>query len=534
MLSGTGREWWIGAVGYEIYIRSFADRSGDGIGDLAGITDHLDHLVDLGVDALWITPFYPTPGFDHGYDISDYCAVDPVHGTLEDFDHLVTAAHGQGLRVVIDLVPNHTSADHPWFQDALTDPTGACRDYYIWADPAPDGGPPNNWVSHFGGPAWTLEPMSGQYYCHLFLPEQPDLNWSNPAVVAEFERILTFWADRGVDGFRIDVAHGLVKDPLRRDNSQIRPLTPEMGPVEVFESFAHENDLDQEANIEIFRGWNRLLGSRDLILIGEIGIADQERAARYVSNGDGLHEMFFLESTYLNWEPRAWRHALTGLQPLAPGGVSWVLSCHDRPRAVTRFGGGKRGAERAFALATFTMGLGGTPFIYQGEELGLPDGRVSPGHTSDPLAVRNPESSEPGRDGCRTPMPWTEGPVNGFSPTSRSWLPSEERPPALTVAAQREDADSMLSRYRDLISFRHRTPALWEEPLHWLDTETEVLAGLRPRLAMVLNMGPRSHEVPLPPGDWQVAFDSRCGTCRSPASESLIVDTETCLILIRA
>ncbi|HEC09471.1 MAG TPA: hypothetical protein ENI86_07880 [Acidimicrobiales bacterium] len=533
MASDTGGAWWSGAVGYEIYVRSFADSSGDGIGDLRGVTDHLDHLADLGIDVLWLTPFYPTPGFDHGYDVSDYCAVDPAHGTLEDFENLTTAAHERGLKVVIDLVPNHTSADHPWFRDALANPDGPRRDYYVWEDPAPDGGPPNNWVSHFGGPAWTHDPVSGQYYCHLFLPEQPDLNWANPAVVAEFDRILMFWADQGVDGFRIDVAHGLVKDPLRRDNSLIRPLTPDMGPVEVFESFAHDHDLDQNANIEIFRGWNRLLEPRNLVLIGEIGVTDQERAARYVADGDGLHEMFFLESTYLPWDPPAWRNALTGLQPLAPTGVSWVLSCHDRPRAVTRFGGGARGAERAFALATFIMGLGGTPFIYQGEELGLPDGRVRPGHVSDPLAVRNPGSDEVGRDGCRTPMPWTGGPTNGFSPSGRSWLPSDDRPVELTVAAQSGDPASMLNRYRDLIAFRHRTPALWEEPLRWLDSETDVLLGRRPRVLMVLNMAPDRREIPLVGGPWALAFGSRCGSCCSPAPQSLVVEPETCLILTR-
>ncbi len=533
MVSGTGGEWWTGAVGYEIYVRSFADHSGDGIGDLAGVTDHLDHLVGLGVDVVWLTPFYPTPGFDHGYDISDYCAVDPAHGTLDDFDRLTAEAHRRGLRVVVDLVPNHTSAEHPWFRDALANPRGDCRDYYIWEDPAPDGGPPNNWVSHFGGPAWTLEPGSGQYYCHLFLPEQPDLNWSNPDVVAEFDRILLFWADRGVDGFRIDVAHGLVKDPLRRDNSLSRPLTPDMGPVEIFESYDHDHDLDQDANIEIFRGWNQLLRSRDIILIGEIGVSDQKRASRYVAGGDGLHEIFFLESTYLPWDVESWRQAVTGLQPLAPTGVSWVLSCHDRPRAVTRFGGGERGARRAFALATLTMGLGGTPFIYQGEELGLPDGRIEEGRATDPLAVRNPGSPEAGRDGCRTHMPWTDGPTNGFSPADRTWLPSQDRPAHLTVAGQSDDPDSMLNLYRDLIAFRHRTPALWEEPLRWPDSATEVVLGLRPRALMVLNMAPEPREVRLPDGPWTVSFDSRCGSCRSAAAQSLVVTRETCLILTR-
>ena len=221
--------WWHGAVGYEIYVRSFADSNGDGVGDLAGITSRLDYLSWLGVDAVWLTPFYPSPGHDHGYDVSDYCAVSPHHGTLEDFDALVSEAHRRGLRVMVDIVPNHTSIEHEWFARARHDRDGPDRDRYLWADPAPDGGPPNNWLSHFGGPAWTLDEASGQYWCHLFLPEQPDLNWRNPAVRDDFDSILRWWMDRGVDGFRVDVAHGLLKDAAVRDNPQIAPIVPGHG-----------------------------------------------------------------------------------------------------------------------------------------------------------------------------------------------------------------------------------------------------------------------------------------------------------------
>jgi len=226
--------WWRGAVGYEVYIRSFADASGDGIGDLDGITSHLEYLAWLGIDAVWITPFYPSPGFDHGYDVSNYTDIDPIHGSLGDFDRLVDRAHSLGMRVVVDIVPNHSSSRHPWFLEAAKGPENAYRDFYIWRDPAPGGGPPNNWVSHFGGPTWTFDENSGQYYCHLFLPEQPDLNWDNGRVRGHFDEILRFWMDCGADGFRIDVVQGLIKSSEFADNPQLRPLRDGMTNWEVW------------------------------------------------------------------------------------------------------------------------------------------------------------------------------------------------------------------------------------------------------------------------------------------------------------
>jgi alpha-glucosidase len=262
--------WWSDAVGYEVYLRSFADSDGDGIGDLAGLTGRLDHLADLGVDIVWVTPFYPSPMADFGYDVADYLDVDPRFGTLADFDRLVEAVHARGMRLIVDLVPNHTSDQHEWFRSALEGPDSPHRDFYLWRDPAPDGGPPNNWRSHFGGPAWTLDESSGQYWCHLFLPEQPDLNWANPAVHAAFQDIIGFWLDRGVDGFRIDVAHSLVKDPSFADNPVLVEVAAGASPLEAFRALRHDHDLDQPGTLDIYREWHELTAPRGAMLLGEV------------------------------------------------------------------------------------------------------------------------------------------------------------------------------------------------------------------------------------------------------------------------
>ena len=378
--------WWRGAVGYEIYVRSFADSNGDGLGDLAGITSRLDYLSWLGVDAVWLTPFYPSPGHDHGYDVSDYCAVSPRHGTLQDFDVLVSEAHRRDLRVIVDIVPNHTSIEHQWFTRARRHPDGPDRDRYLWADPAPDGGPPNNWRSHFGGPAWTLDEASGQYWCHLFLPEQPDLNWRNPAVRDDFDSILRWWMDRGVDGFRVDVAHGLIKDAQRRDNPQIAPIVENMDPFDAFDAFEHRYDMDQSENVDIFRRWNQICAPRQVMLLGEVNAPRPGRMSRYVAPG-ALDQAFFLRAAHTDWVPEALLAMVRAMHDAAPHGISWVLSNHDRSRPASRFGGGEAGVRRSLAVSVLLMAMGGTPFLYQGEELGLCDGALRTG-PHDPVSVR--------------------------------------------------------------------------------------------------------------------------------------------------
>ena len=313
--------WWDREVGYEVYIRSFADGNGDGVGDLPGLTERLDYLAWLGVGVVWITPFYPSPMHDFGYDVADYTGVDPLFGTLDDFDQCIAEAHRLGLRVLIDLVPNHTSDQHQWFQASRADPDGPMRGFYHWRDPALGGGPPNNWVSHFGGPAWTYDEASEQYYLHLFLSEQPDLNWSNPNLVREFDQVLAFWLDRDVDGFRVDVAQGLVKNMLMPDNPQRFPVTPDMSPRQAFGCYDHRYDLDQSGTTAIYRRWRAIVEPRDALLLGEVYLRDNNpnRVSRYVANQDGLHRVFYFAPMHTPWNPAAmwstFRDALDGRSP---------------------------------------------------------------------------------------------------------------------------------------------------------------------------------------------------------------------------
>lgn len=528
----TTEPWWIGAVGYEVYARSFADGNNDGIGDLEGIRGRLPYLKWLGIDAVWITPFYPSPAFDHGYDVSDYCAVDPEHGTLEDFDRLVADAHDMGLRIVVDIVPNHSSSHHPWFRSALEGRDDPYRDHYIWKDPAPDGGPPNNWVSHFGGPAWTLDAASGQYYCHLFLPEQPDLNWSNPAVADAFDEILRFWCERGADGFRIDVAHGLVKDRWFRDNPLLTPLSEDMSPGEVFRAFEHRYDLDQNPNVEVYRRWNAVVAPYGAMLLGEVGPDDPVRVARYHDRGAAIHRNLYLRTGWMAWSPMELRDRIRGMSLAGPDSTAWVLDSHDTNHAATRYGGGERGARRALCVQTLMMGLGGMPVLYQGEELGIGDGVVSPADLTDPISTRNEGAA--GRDGARTVMPWDDGPSNGFNAGAEPWLKSKPRPLESTVAGQKGRATSYLERYRELLAVRRSRPDMWTAAAEWLHTEDSVLmACLRGSTLIAANLDDHDAELHLPPGPWEVVFSSRLGDAIRPEAGAVVVPAETSLILGR-
>ena len=522
--------WWRGAVGYEIYVRSFADSNGDGLGDLAGITSRLDYLSWLGVDALWLTPFYPSPGHDHGYDVSDYCAVSPRHGTLEDFDVLVREAHRRGLRVMVDIVPNHTSIEHQWFVRARRHRDGPDRDRYLWADPAPDGGSPNNWRSHFGGPAWTLDEASEQYWCHLFLPEQPDLNWRNPAVGDDFDSILCWWMDRGVDGFRVDVAHGLVKDAQLRDNPQIAPVVAGMDPFDAFDAFEHRYDMDQSENVDIFRRWNQVCAPRQVMLLGEVNVPWPGRMARYVAPG-ALDQAFFLRTAMLGWAPEALLPMVRAMHDAAPQGISWVLSNHDQSRAASRFGGGEAGVQRSLAVTTLFMALGGTPFLYQGEELGLCDGVLRQG-PHDPVSVRNSGATS-GRDGCRTPMPWDGSAHNGFSATE-PWINAEPRPPEHTVANQQADSEAPVHRYRSLLAVRRGHPDLWQAPVERIETHDPRVAALRRgSTAVVANLSNRRMSVRLDSPGWEAVFTSGDG-CHidSSTGESVSIPAESAAVLV--
>lgn len=500
---GTKR-WLNGAVGYEVYVRSFADSTGDGIGDLAGVTGRLDYLRWLGVDIVWLTPFYPSPGFDHGYDVSNYCDVDPKHGSLDDVDVLLERAHQLGMRVVFDIVPNHTSSHHRWFQKALAEPSSAERDYYLFRDPAPGGGPPNNWLSHFGPSAWSLDEASGQYWCHLFLPEQPDLNWRNPSVRAEFDAIYKFWFERGVDGFRIDVAHGLLKHPDFPDNPQIERVADTAGPIERFFSFEHKYDLDQEGNIEIFQRWQDVARPYDAVLLAESGVDDHARLARYVSPG-ALDLTFFLKPGWMAWDPEKLIRELVGLATTEPMRIAWVISNHDQARPASRFGS----AHRSLAVTTLMFALGGVPFLYQGEELGSPNGEIDPADRHDPISTRN--ATDEGRDVCRTPMAWNSDRFNGFSAVE-PWIKSAQRPAEMTVAGQHENPRSALHRYRRLLSIRKHHPDIWQADPKFVATDrADVAAVQRGRTLTVANLGSEAFSINLGDLRWRVLFASQGG-----------------------
>jgi len=540
-LQRIGRSWLDGAVGYEIYARSFADSTGDGFGDLAGLTHHLDYLAWLGVDIIWLTPIYPSPDHDHGYDVADYLSVRPEHGTVADVEALVQRAHELGMRFVMDIVPNHTSSEHEWFKAALANPDGPERDMYLFRDPAPDGGPPNNWISHFGGPAWTLDEASGQYYCHLFVAEQPDLNWRNPAVLDAFDDIYRFWFERGVDGFRIDVAHGLLKHPSFADNPRTSTPGPDAGPLEIFFSYDHRHDMNQEGNVEIFQRWQAIAADYDATLLAEAFSPNKRQLASYVGP-NALDLTFFLDPGWTGWDPAKLVNEFLEMADIESDGVSWVISNHDNPRPVSRFTKEltghpdrvERGRQRSLAVTVLQMALGGVPFLYYGEELGLADGAVDPGKREDPLATRNQESGDEARDVARTPMPWDSSPFNGFS-TTQPWIFSAPRPPRDTVASQRSNPDAPVHQYRALLQLRRDHPEIWQADYQRLASPSPEVAIIgRGPLVTVANLGPSELEVPLAGGSWRVLFGSQGGVQLDAApsgGQTLQVPPETSVIV---
>ncbi|MFJ9794545.1 glycoside hydrolase family 13 protein [Streptomyces sp. NPDC101145] len=467
--------WWRDAVIYQVYVRSFADSDGDGIGDLRGVRERLPHVARLGADAVWLTPFYASPQADGGYDVADYRAVDPVFGDLADADALVREAHRLGLRVIVDIVPNHTSDRHPWFQEALA---GEGRDRYHFRPGRGPGGslPPNDWESVFGGPAWTRV-ADGSWYLHLFAPEQPDLNWENERVRAEFASVLRFWLDLGVDGFRIDVAHGMVKAPGLPDigrREQARLIGAQQLPF-----------FDQDGVHEIHRAWRRLLdaygegdGGRERIGVAEAWAPTPERLALYV-RPDELHQAFNFHYLRCPWEADALRRVIDeSLRATESVGApaTWVLSNHDVVRHATRLGG----PRRARAAALLMLALPGSAYLYQGEELGLPEVADLPDELRQDPAFHRGEGQDGLRDGCRVPIPWTrDGSSYGFGPGG-SWLPQPEGWGALSVEAQTGDPASTLELYRAALRVRREHPALGAGgPVEWLPVPPGLLAFRR-------------------------------------------------------
>ncbi len=446
--------WWREGVVYQIYPRSFMDSNGDGIGDLEGIRSRLDHLAWLGVDAIWLSPVYPSPMKDFGYDVADYCDVDPLFGSLAELDRLIAEAHARGLRVILDWVPNHTSDRHPWFLESRASRSSPKRSWYVWRDPGPDGSPPNNWLSTFGGPAWEWDEATGQFYLHSFLKEQPDLDWRNPEVVAAQHEVLRFWLDRGVDGFRIDVVQRIAKDPELRDN----PLVE--GGVPGYLGQRHLHDENHEDVHELLRGIRRVLdGYADRMAVGEVYLFDPREVARYYGHGDELHLAFNFSFSFSPWSADAFREQVALFERALPP-EAWpdlVLSSHDASRHASRYDHPELGEARARLAALMLLTLRGTPFLYYGEEIGMRDVPIPAAAIRDPVA-RNVHPAF-GRDPERTPMQWEPGPGAGFT-SGEPWLPIAADADARNVARQRADPASLLHLYRSLLSLRRSSPAL--------------------------------------------------------------------------
>jgi alpha-glucosidase len=474
--------WWRSAVIYQIYPRSFADANGDGIGDLNGVRSKLPYLADLGVDAIWLSPFYPSPQADAGYDVSDYCDVDPVFGTLDDARSLIAESHEHGLRIIVDLVPNHTSDRHGWFRSALlAGPGSPERARYIFREGrGADGSlPPNNWVSNFGGPAWTRV-ADGQWYLHLFAPEQPDLDWTNQDVVDEFKTILRFWLDLGVDGFRIDVAHGLAKDPALAD-------LPE-GPEGHLLTAAHQNEhphWDRDEVHDVYRGWRAVIDeyAGDRVFVAEAWVPNPDRFAQYL-RADELHTAFNFNFLDAAWDAPTVRRVidqtLTEIRGVgAP--ATWVLSNHDVTRHPTRFGGGELGLRRAKAATLLSFALPGGAYVYQGEELGLEEVLDIPdGQRQDPIFSRT-GGERIGRDGCRVPLPWggSQEPFDFGPAGTPPWLPQPSSWAGLSAQAQTGDPASTLTFYQSALRARRENPALGDGQMTWIESAPGVLAFRR-------------------------------------------------------
>lgn len=511
--------WWRTGVIYQVYVRSFQDSDGDGVGDLGGVRARLPYLRSLGVDAIWLNPFYASPQHDHGYDISDHRAVHPEYGDLATFDRLVRDAHLLDLKVIVDVVPNHCSIEHPWFRAAVAAGPGSPeRRRFHFADGRGQYGevPPNNWRSIFGGPAWhrISEPdgTPGQWYLHSFAPEQADFNWRHPEVAQHFEEILRFWLDRGVDGLRIDVAHGLHKRDGLPDHEFAIDDELTGDPVNPYA-------WNQPEVHEVWRSWRALAEEytertgQERVLVGEVGVLDTADLASY-QRPDELHQSFFFEFLRAPWGAESLSQVIDrGLETVAAhdSPVAWVLNNHDMPRSVTRYAGGAPGVStgdvdlgitRARAAALLMLALPGSVYLYQGEELGLPEVVDLPDAVlTDPM-FRRTGGARRGRDGCRVPLPWTfTDDAFGFSPKGThtpTWLPQPEWFAEYAVDRQLESGESMLQLYRDALALRHRVPALSAGEFRWLPTEPGVLAFTRgDNLVCVVNCTPRPVCAPL-------------------------------------
>jgi alpha-glucosidase len=511
--------WWQRGAIYQIYPRSFADSDGDGVGDLRGIVEHLDHLNDgtpdsLGVEAIWLSPFYRSPMADYGYDVADYRDVDPLFGTLEDFDELVREAHARAIKVVVDFVPNHTSDQHPWFQESRSSRDNPRRDWYVWRDGGGASQRPNDWVSNFSavGPAWTWDEQTEQWYLHSFLPEQPDLNWDNPEVEAAMHDVMRFWLDRGVDGFRIDVCHALAKDPELRSNAG--------------SAVRHDEDWQPTIHERLRRLRAVVDEYDDRMLVGEVYLLDLQRVVAYVNSGRELHLAHNFTFVKLPWDAAAFRENIDGWEAAATEAAwpAWFLSNHDHPRTASRFDDPPGiGAARARAVLLLLYALRGTPFVYQGEELGLPDAEIPPERVVD----------VDGRDPERAPIPWAPpsqaGPGAGFT-DGAPWLPLVADAERLNAATQRDDPASAFSLARRLAWLRRSEPALQAGGQRTVDAGPDVLAWVRsldggPAWVAVVNFAAGERSVSRP-GDVPERGVLEVSTVHGRAEEGSEVDLD--------
>src|SRR3954452_13779506 len=449
----SDKDWWRHGIFYQVYPRSFADTGGDGVGDIRGIIAHLPYLTLLGIDAVWVSPIFPSPMADFGYDISAYTGIDALFGTMADFDALVSAAHGNGLKLILDLVPNHTSDQHSWFIEARGSRDNPKRQWYVWRDPAPDGGPPKNWLSEFGGSAWQYDEATGQYYYHAFLAAQPDLNWRNPAVREAIYDVMRFWLRRGVDGFRVDVIWHLVKDSEFRDNPS-NPHFVEGRPPH--EKILTQYSTDQPEVHEVIAEMRRVTDEFEgRVLIGEIYLPLQRLVAYYGNDLAGAQMPFNFALLSTLWSARAIERIIAEYEAALPAGAwpNWVLGNHDRPRVASRIG-----PDQARVAAMLLLTLRGTPTLYYGDEIGMQQVAIAPEQVRDPFE-KNVPGIGVGRDGCRTPMQWDATDNAGFS-RAKPWLPLANDYVSENVAALEADSRSILALYRALIALRRKLPQL--------------------------------------------------------------------------
>lgn len=537
--------WWRDGVIYQIYPRSFADSNGDGIGDLNGIRSKLIYLVDLGISGIWISPIYPSPDVDFGYDVSDYCAVDPKFGSMRDFDMLVKEAHSKGLRIILDLVLNHTSDQHPWFQESRKDRTNPYQDWYLWCDPKPNGNPPNNWQSMTGGSGWEFVPERGQYYFHMFYKQQPDLNWHNPKVRSAIFKVMRFWLDKGVDGFRLDIVNAYFKDKKFHSNPPRFGLRP-------FDMQQHIYDTDRPEMLPLLKEMRHLMDEKPgRYLVGEPFIAispldflysgTASTAARYCGD-DSLHAILCFDFLHSPWKPKTFQRAILDWES-ALAGKAWptyVLGNHDNPRPATRLTKGEKDARLKVA-AVMLMTLGGTPFIYYGDEIGMRDIHITRSQIKDPVGKKYWPIYK-GRDGCRAPMQWSDSPQSGFTDGDHPWQPVHPDYLYRNVKRQEEDPNSLLNLYKKLIHLRKKHPCLVSGELTMLENMPDAILAYRKKLIgqvalIILNFTSKPTQFDIPQGEkhqWQILLSTQRPSENENIQNSMSVLPDEGIILVRS